>query len=142
VIVVDASVAVKWYLPEEGTTQALALLRNPEQLIAPSIIKMEVSAAITRRIRDQEKPITAAEAKDHCEEWFADLSQDAVRLVPEDEILLCGIALSGKLKHPLQDCLYLAVAEMRQLPFVTADQAFIKKTRYPKTFLLSKWRAN
>jgi predicted nucleic acid-binding protein len=37
-IAIDANVAVKWYLPEEDSPQALALLRSPKQLIAPFLI--------------------------------------------------------------------------------------------------------
>ena len=54
IMIVDASVAAKWYLPEEDSDKALALLGMPLQLFAPSLIKLEVCAAITRRVRVQE----------------------------------------------------------------------------------------
>jgi predicted nucleic acid-binding protein len=137
---IDANVAAKWYLPEEGSPQALALLQSPDQLIAPSLIKMEVCSAITRRVRIKE--LTAVEAKEHCEEWFVDLRDDAVQLVPEEDILTRAIELSTKIRHPLQDCLYLAVAEMHRIPLLTADEPFYKKavTHYPETHFLLRWR--
>jgi predicted nucleic acid-binding protein len=141
-IAVDANVAAKWYLPEADSAHALVLLRNPRQLIAPSLIKMEVCAAITRRVRLKE--ITAAEAKQRCQDWLTDLSQDAVQLIPEENILLHAIELSGKVRHSLQDCLYLAVAEIHGLPLVTADEPFFKKAvpHYANTHFLSTWRMN
>ncbi len=119
-IAIDANVAAKWYLPETGSTQALALLSTPDQLIAPSLIKLEVCAAITRRVRNKE--LTPAEAREHCEEWFLDLHDDAVQLVPEEDILDRAITLSISLHHPIYDCLYLAVAELHRIPLLTADE--------------------
>ncbi len=141
-MVVDANVAAKWYLPEPDSAKALALLGTPHQLIAPSLIKMEVCAAITRRVRVKE--ITAAEAKEHCEEWFVDLREDAVQLVPEEDILMRAIELSAKVRHSLQDCLYLAVADLHRIPLITADEPFVKKAapHHQEIHLLSKWRMN
>ena len=141
-MVVDANVAAKWYLPEADSPKALALLGNPDQLLAPSLIKMEVCAAITRRVRLKE--ITADEAKEHCDEWFMDLREDAVQLVPEENILAQAIELSVKIHHPLQDCLYLAVATIHRAPLITADEPFFKKAvgHHPYIYLLSKWRTN
>jgi predicted nucleic acid-binding protein len=141
-LVVDASVAAKWYLPEAESPQALALLGSPRQLIAPSLIKTEVCAAITRRVRPKE--ITAGEAKEHCQEWFADLRDDAVQIVPDEDILMQAVELSVKLRHPLQDCLYLAVAERQCIPLITADEPFLAKAghHYPEIHLLTKWRMN
>ena len=141
-MVIDANVAAKWYLPEQDSAKALVLLGGQHQLIAPLLIKMEVCAAITRRVRNKE--ITAAEAKEHCEEWFADLREDAVQLVAEESILLRAIELSIKVGHPLQDCLYLAVADLHRVPLITADEPFYKKAagHHPDIHLLSTWRMN
>lgn len=143
-MVVDASVAAKWYLPEEESPQALALLGSTQRLIGPSLIKMEVCAAITRRVRAKEKPITPAEADEYCNEWFVDLREDVVQLVPEQDILHRAIKLSNKLRHPLQDCLYLAAAELHSVPLITADEPFFKKAagHHAAIHRLSQWRMN
>ena len=41
-LVVDCSVAVKWFLEEPGDREALALLRAGERLIAPELIIAEL----------------------------------------------------------------------------------------------------
>ncbi len=41
-LVVDASVALKWFVAEDGSTRAAALLAGPELLVAPDLIEDEV----------------------------------------------------------------------------------------------------
>jgi predicted nucleic acid-binding protein len=48
--VVDASVAVKWYFPEPGAEAAESVGLGSEELVAPALIRVEVAAAITRKV--------------------------------------------------------------------------------------------
>src|SRR5262249_17520559 len=50
-IVLDASVAAKAYLEEPGSDEAIALLTGRENLLAPELIRVEVAAALLRRVR-------------------------------------------------------------------------------------------
>lgn len=50
-IVVDASVALKWYVDEEDSERALALLNSGERLIAPDLIVAELCTGAWRLIR-------------------------------------------------------------------------------------------
>ena len=52
--VVDASIAVKWFFPEPGTKAAQALLSGSQKLTAPALIRIEVTAALTRKARTGE----------------------------------------------------------------------------------------
>lgn len=126
-IVIDANVAVKWYIPERGTEAALELLSGPSQLLAPELIRLEVLAAISRRVRSGES--TADEARSRCENWFRHLREDAVSLVPEADVLSDALSLSFRLRHPLQDCLYLAAAQRLDASIVTADRRFCERAR-------------
>ena len=40
-----------------------------------------------------------------------------------------ALAIAAASDHPIYDCIYLAVAEDRQLPLVTADGRFIRAVR-------------
>ncbi|HEV3304463.1 MAG TPA: type II toxin-antitoxin system VapC family toxin [Planctomycetaceae bacterium] len=51
-IVVDASVAVKWFIPEPGEEAAVKLLDGTNGLISPALIRLEVTGAIIRRYRE------------------------------------------------------------------------------------------
>lgn len=121
-IVVDASVAVKWFLPEQGAAEAQAILSRPEKLIAPSLIRVEVAAAITRKVRLGE--LEAGEAEEVCHFWMRALSSGVVTLSPDEANLDTAIKLAIQIRHPLQDCLYLALAQRVDGLLVTADPKF------------------
>jgi predicted nucleic acid-binding protein len=141
-MVLDASVAVKAYLEETGAEAATELLAGPAKLLAPELIRMEVAGALCRRVRRGE--LEPGEAEDRCQHWLAELDKGLFRLTPDRELLPEAIALSTKLKHPLQDCLYLAVAIRCNGLLVTADRAFQERARplYTKVSLLKGCERN
>jgi predicted nucleic acid-binding protein len=122
VIVVDASVAAKWYLPEPGTEAALELMKDRGRLVAPDLIRLEVLAAITRCVRTGEAPME--ETKTRCTNWLRHLEAGVVFLIPESELLEEALRLSVQIKHNLQDCLYLAAARQIEARLTTADRVF------------------
>jgi len=139
-IVLDACVAAKWLLPEAGSQAALELQDSQEELIAPELIRMEVAAAITRRVRaEKEKDrITPEDAIERCDKWFRLLEQPILSVIPEHEILDQAIKLSVEVKHALQDCLYLAVALRCDATLITADPKFISGflRMFPRVLML------
>lgn len=124
-IVVDASVAVKWFLPEPGADAAQQLLQGSEKLVSPALIRIEVFAAFTRKVRLNELPIE--DGRRACDLWSRALATGAVTLFPDERYLPGAIELALKIRHPLQDCLYLAVAEHNAAPLVTADPKFAER---------------
>ena len=48
--VLDASVAVRWVVPEHGSEQAAALLARPIAWIAPRLMLTETAAALRRKV--------------------------------------------------------------------------------------------
>jgi predicted nucleic acid-binding protein len=127
VIVLDANVAAKWYLPERGTEAAVELMTGPLRLFAPDLIRLEVLSAITRRVRVGEA--TSAEAAAQCQRWLDYLSEGGVVLIPEADVLANAVKLSMKVKHPLFDCLYLAAAHQLDAPILTADRPFFDRVK-------------
>lgn len=125
--IVDASVAVKWLFPEPGSAQAQALLDSGEIFQAPALVRTEVAGAISRKARFGE--IELADAGLAFQLWQRILSCSGVALVPDESDLARGFAISLALSHPLQDCLYLALAERLQADLVTADARFGSKAR-------------
>jgi len=137
VIVIDASVAAKCYLPERGTEAAIELMASGTRLVGPDLIRLEVLSAITRRVRRGEAK--AAEAKVQCERWLNNLNDGALALVPEHDLLHDAIELSLKVKHGLADCLYLAAARRLDAPLLTADRPFHDRAKpfYKKVSMLA-----
>lgn len=124
-IVLDASVAAKAYLEEAGSDAAIALLTGEERLSAPELIRMEVAAAFCRRVRKGE--LAVEEAHSRCMHWLERLKQGLFSLTPDQDVLSDAFELATALKHPLQDCLYLAVARKLDAPLITADKPFQKR---------------
>ena len=126
-IVVDASVAIKWLLPEPGDAAAQELLVSEERLVAPSLIRTEVAAALARRARFRE--IEPRDAETAIGLWLQTLRDGVIGLVADEADLVTALKLAIDLSHPLQDCLYLALAERLGAPLVTADKKFVVKAR-------------
>jgi predicted nucleic acid-binding protein len=130
-IVVDASIAAKWYLNEAGSTEAAAILTSDSVLLAPALIRLEVNGAIIRRYR--EGKLSLERAREACELWEADLAGGALRLVADEMLIVPARAIAFQIRHAIQDCLYLAAAvEFGQARLVTADPTF--HTRAAKSF--------
>lgn len=141
-IVIDASVAAKSYLNEAGTDAAIALMTGHEQLIAPQLIQVEVIAAICGNVR--KGALTEQEAEDRCNRWLRHLADDVMLLHPDRMVLDNAAGLALTYKHPVQDCVYLAVANHFKVPMITADGRFLKKvaSAYSNISLLSGCSAN
>ncbi len=127
-IVVDASVAVKWFFPEQGAEAAQMLLLSLNRLIAPALIRIEVTAALTRKTRLGE--ILPEDAESACRLWFAALAKGVVELSPDEENVEAAMELAIQIRHPLQDCLYLAVAQRTGSPLLTADPKFAERAHH------------
>jgi predicted nucleic acid-binding protein len=115
VIVVDANVAAKWRLTEPGTEAALDLTDGARLLFAPDLIRLEVLAAITRRVRTGEAGPDETTAR--CPAWLRHLQAGAGTLLPEGDLLDDAMNRTLTIRHNLQDCLRLTalLADARDL---------------------------
>jgi predicted nucleic acid-binding protein len=93
--------------------------------VAPSLIRTEVAAALARRARFRE--IEPRDAETAMGLWLETLRDGVIGLVADEADLVTALGLAIELSHPLQDCLYLALAERLGAPLVTADKKFVVK---------------
>jgi predicted nucleic acid-binding protein len=114
-LVVDASVALKWYLIENGAEPARQLLADGDTLVAPELVVAEVCNACWIACRRGE--ISAAQQ--------SQIAKDITRVFDQLERLVShaarAVAIARELDHPVYDCFYLAVSEAFDAPLVTAD---------------------
>ncbi len=137
-MIVDANVVLKWFVPEAGSREAIALQSGPHNLAAPSLIRLEVAGAICRATRGKSPRLTKAEAERMYLRWLTLLEERILEIFPDETLLTeaCGLPLS--FGHPVADCLYLELAHRWNIPLVTADRVFHDRVvvRFPKVRLL------
>jgi predicted nucleic acid-binding protein len=114
-LVVDASVALKWYLIEDGAEAARQILADGDTLVAPELIVAEVCNACWLAARRGELGPAQEEA----------IAEDITRVFDRLERLVPhaprAAAIARAIDHPVHDCFYLALSEALRAPLVTAD---------------------
>ena len=50
-LVADASVAVKWFVKQDGWEEARALSKPPREVIAPELVLAEIASAFWKYVR-------------------------------------------------------------------------------------------
>jgi predicted nucleic acid-binding protein len=117
-VVVDASVAVKWFVPEIHSEGAAQLLSAQFLLSAPDLIGPELGNTIWKKVRRGE--ITPTEAAEILNA-FATLEVD---IHPSSALLGAALELAVAIDRPVYDCFYLALAIAQNGVMVTADRRF------------------
>ena len=118
--VIDASIAIKWVVEEDGTGSALALYRR-DKLIAPELLMPECANILWKKAQrnelSKEEALLAAGLLQHAE----------IELLPMRSLLEVATRISIDLDHPAYDCLYLALAVVNDCQFVTSDERLSRK---------------
>jgi predicted nucleic acid-binding protein len=115
-IVVDASVAIKWYLPEPYSAAAERLLAGGFRLIAPDLLVAEVGNVLWKRVMRSE--LTVRKAQD----ILAALETLPLTLHPAPVLAENAMTIACGLKRSFYDSLYLALAMTADCRLVTADR--------------------
>jgi len=125
-LIVDASVAVKWFFEEPGSDEAAELQDGDAKFIAPDLVVAEIGNAAWKKFL--RKQISAADAV------FTVRRAPPVfsALVSVLELMEAAMSLSVELSHPIYDCFYLALAERENTPLVTADEDMFAAARKAK----------
>ena len=124
-IVVDASVAVKWVISEADSAAADALFDLDQDLVAPDLWLIEAANVLWRLVRIGD--ISSAEAIARLDE----LSNAPLVSVACAPYLHRALQLGTELRHPVYDCVYLALAIAENTHLVTADRRFVATTDRP-----------
>ena len=131
--VVDASVAVKWFLPESGSEQALSLFESGTVLYAPDLMFAEITNVLWKRIQNTEITI------EHATKRLSVLSLTNINTYPSKDLMTNALKLAVEYSHPVYDCIYLTLAIKLECPMITADIKFVNKfsnTQF-KNYILS-----
>lgn len=115
VLVVDASVVLKWFVPEIHSDAARRLLAATHQFLSPDLLFPEVGNAIWKKVRRGE--LTAEEGQ----RLTADISSIAVETVSTRGLMIDAHALAVTTGLTVYDAMYLALAVRLNTELITAD---------------------
>ncbi len=116
--VIDASVIVKWFVPETHAESALRLKPAGAHLHAPTFVTLEVGNVLLKKRHRGE--LTDRDAEDI---WQA-FRLAPVRRHADNPLVLAAFDLAHLTRQTLYDSLYLALALKLDVPFLTADRKF------------------
>jgi len=127
-LVLDTSVAVKFYVPEEGHEQARELLTVVEnggaKLLAPSTMGAELWNALWQKYRRGEIE------KEVVWETWEKVSDAPVSLFDPDSLMPTAVGIVYETEVIVYDALFLALAGGFQTVVVTADErSMLKRIR-------------
>ena len=118
-IIVDASVALKWVIEEEGSEAARALVFS-EALAAPDLLFIECANVLwVKARRSQIAPADAVSA-------LAAIEATPIRSILSRRHAAAAQAIAFELDKTAYDSLYLAAALAEHAILVTADEAFAR----------------
>jgi predicted nucleic acid-binding protein len=132
--VVDASVALKWFLPESGSPGAenllTAVLIGTVGLYAPDLLLIEAASALWRRSVVL-KELTTADAK----AIYRDLLTLPLSFQPSERLAASAFSLAIAHRHSAYDSVYYGLAIEMNCEFVTADRKLVAKLERALPFI-------
>ena len=122
-VVVDASVAAKWFLPENGEAladRALALLnkydKNEVQFVVPDLFYVEIANAIWKAVRTGRVPRASGD------QALVLLTQREFTTVPSLKLLDKAFQIATAFERTVYDSLYVTLAVQAGSQLITADE--------------------
>ena len=127
-LVVDASIVVKWFVPEQNSDLALKLrdahVDGSVGLIAPDLVAYEVANALRYRADLSEKDY------EKCIRSLFDFN--IIMLAPSSRSIIDGSKLAKRSDLTIYDAAYYEIARNLDCSLITADEQFFKKVAMPK----------
>ena len=121
--VVDASVAVKWFVPEALSDEAVSLLDSPLALLAPDLLYPEAGNILWKKVGRRE--IEARDARD----ILAALVRVPLSVVPSSTLVEAALEIALVHGRTVYDGLYVALAVARDAVLVSADGRLVEALR-------------
>ncbi len=123
--VVDSSVAIKWVVKEADSDKARSIAQAT--LEAPDLLLIESANILWKKVMIAD--LSPPEANDR---WQL-LVQAPIQYTPSPDLLDTALRISIDLKHPVYDCVYLALALRLDVPLITADNRLVTAVRRKRT---------
>ncbi len=121
VFVVDASVVVKWFVPEMHSEAARRWLDASHDYIAPDLVFPEVGNAIWKKVRRGEL------SPDDAQSLVKELSAAGIEAVSMRGLVSDAHALAVATGITVYDATYLTLAVRLETQVITGDDRFARK---------------
>lgn len=122
-VVVDASVAAKWFLPRTGetlTSEAEEVLQSYTagelRLLVPDLFWAELANIFRKAVRQGRWARAAAETA------FVTVRSRSIPTIPTRTLLEDAFAIALTFDRSVYDCLYVSLATVSKCELVTADE--------------------
>ena len=117
-LIIDASVAIKWFIPEDGSIAALRFLNGKRELIAPDLIRPEVGNIIWKL--HSRHLLNADEASQIIDDFLS----LPIEIHDSESLMASAFEIAIETDRTVYDSLYLALAIKTHGIMVTADERF------------------
>ena len=122
IFVVDASVAIKWFVEESHHDEAVAISNESNRLVATDLVFAEVSNVMRRKARGGYISHEQAAVS------VKNLAAAFKEIVPSSQLINVAFEYAARLDHSIYDVLYLACAlRTPESLLVTANEKFRAK---------------
>ncbi|MET0554203.1 MAG: type II toxin-antitoxin system VapC family toxin [Vicinamibacteria bacterium] len=115
-VVVDSSVAVKWFVPEALSEPAARLLDPSYELWAPDLLIPEFGNVLWKKLRRGEI------RRDEALEIVAALREVPLEIAGSADLVAPALDIAAAYGRTVYDALYVALAVARDCVLVTADE--------------------
>jgi len=121
VFVVDASLVIKWFVPEVDSDAARNWLDAPHDYVAPELLFPETGNAVWKKVRRGEL------SPEDGQQLVTDLSAIAVEAVSMRGLVPDAHALALRTGITVYDATYLALAVRLETKVITGDDRFARR---------------
>lgn len=121
VFVLDASLVIKWFVPEVDSDAACQWLDASHDYVAPDLLFPETGNTVWKKVRRGELSL------DDGQQLVADLSVIAVDAIPMRDLLPDAYALALRAGITVYDAAYLALAVRLETQVITGDDRFARR---------------
>jgi predicted nucleic acid-binding protein len=121
VFVVDASVVIKWFVPEIHSDAARRWLNASHDYVAPDLVFPEVGNVVWKKVRRKE--LKGTEGR----QLVTDLQHVAVVTVATRSLLPDAVVLALTVGITVYDAMYLTLAMRLETAVITGDDRFANR---------------
>src|SRR5947207_2980412 len=115
-IVIDPSVALKWYFHEAFSEQALKLATHGNEIVVPDILFSQVGAVLWRRVKAGEM------RREDAHKVLTNLRRLPLHTVSPSELAPAALEIATGTARTFNESIYFALAMRERTELVTADR--------------------